>query len=253
MTLTRDDSASARVIADAIGSDPILAARILRAANSPLYALGRPVTALPLAVNTLGNDAIYRLVVVFATSDSFRGKRGTSPHERRLWEHSVTVALAARELMLALGMRGVEEAFLCGLLHDIGKLLLLRYDQKLFAPTLEIEDEQQLLECERATYGYTHAQVGGLVARRWGLPEEVYYTILNHHQPGEAGQSMVMARVVDVADGMANGSGRGVRPAAARDLALTESAIALDLTEEKIQAVWAKTEAGLGEVLGLFR
>ena len=250
--LAQDVNSSTRAVADAIGLDPVLAARILRAANSPLYALERRITSLPMAVNALGNHNIHMLVVVYGASEAFDKKRQRSPVERSLWEHSVAVGLAAREISMALGMRGGEESFICGLLHDIGKLLMLRHDPELYGQMRTEVDEQGLLDQEQESYGFTHAQVGALVARRWSIPEEIAYAVYHHHQPSEAGQSMFMARIIDTADALANVAGVGVRGEAARDLSAAESVIALRLAEEQLTAVWERTQARLGQMLPLF-
>ena len=247
-SLAQDPNSSTRAIASAIGSDPVLAARILRAANSPLYAMEQRVTALPTAVNALGCNTIHLLVVTYAAADTFKRKGRQLAIERRLWEHSVAVGLAARETTLALGMRSSEEAFLCGLLHDIGKLLLIRHNAELFAQVGEDLDEQEMLRREQEIYGYTHAQIGSFVARRWGLPEEIGYAINYHHYPSEADQFMFLARVVDVADALANVAGIGVRDESERDLSLAESVIALSLTEEQLKAIWERTMAHLSEI-----
>src|SRR5882724_7847237 len=83
--LTQDPDVSTRAIADAIGCDPVLGARVLRAANSPLYYLERDVTTLTMAVNALGNDAINQLVVTSAASDAFRRKGQRTAVETALW------------------------------------------------------------------------------------------------------------------------------------------------------------------------
>jgi putative nucleotidyltransferase with HDIG domain len=243
---------STRAIADAIGADPVLAARVLRAANSPLYSLERRVTALPAAVNALGNNAINLLVVIYAASDTFSSKKRQSPLERTLWEHSVAVGVAARELSLTLGMRGSEESFLCGLLHDIGKLLLLRHNSGHYAQMEGVQNEQEMLTREQEIYGYTHAQIGALVARRWSLPEDIGYAINYHHHPSEAEQFMLMARVIDVADGLANKAGIGMRPEPERDLSISESVLALNLTTEQLTGVWERAQVTLGEMMTLF-
>ncbi len=250
--LAQDLNAPSRAVADAIGCDPILAARILRAANSPLYAPERPVTALQAAVGTLGNQAIHALVILNAASDTFNQTSPRLPAHRILWEHSVAVALTAREISVALGMRGGEESFICGLLHDIGKLILQRYDAELYRQVEEINDEQKMLTREQEIYGYSHSQVGALVAKRWNLPEEVSYAIYHHHQPSSAGQAMLMARTIDVADGLANRAGIGLRCTTEVDLMETESVIALRLSEEQLQEVWRKAEASMKEMVHLF-
>src|SRR5215471_11539499 len=93
--LTRDMDASTRDIAEALGYDPALAARILRVANSAMYCFERQITALPMAVNALGNENIYSLVFISAAADTFHGKGKRSSLEVKLWEHSLAVALTA--------------------------------------------------------------------------------------------------------------------------------------------------------------
>ena len=249
--LAQDLNTPARKLAEAIGADPALATQVLRVANSPLYSMERNVVSLSMAVNTLGNNAVHMLVMMIATSGAFNKNR-RSRAEQALWEHSFAVGLAARELSAKLGMRGGEEAFLCGLLHDIGKVLLLRHDSNIYP--LEESGESGLLEREQERYGFTHAQVGALAARRWGLPEEISYTIYNHHQPSEAGQFMFSARVIDVADGLANAAGVRLRQSEEQqqNLAEAESVIALRLSGEMLAEVWQKVEADLRQTRGLF-
>jgi putative nucleotidyltransferase with HDIG domain len=247
--LTQDLDASTRKIADAIGCDPALAARVLRAANSPLFCFQRNITALPMAVSALGNETLYSLVFMSAAAEAFT-KGARSKFERDLWEHSVAVAVAAREIMLLLRLRGLEEGFLCGLLHDIGRLMLLRHDPKTYQQLLGAADENELLRGEAATYGYTHAQVGALAAKRWNLPDEISQTIFHHHDPGQAVNGMLMARVVDVADSIAYHAGFGIK-FEEKDLMQTESAIALRLTEEQIAEVLEKTTIGASEAFSM--
>jgi putative nucleotidyltransferase with HDIG domain len=249
--LVQDVNTSTRAIADAIGSDPVLAARVLRAANSPLYAMERRVTALPMAVNTMGNNAIHMLVMVYSASDTFNKKGKQTTLERIMWEHSLAVAALARELSSILGLRGMEETFLCGLLHDIGQLLMLRHDQELYSK-VDMSNEQRLLETEQEIYGYTHAQVGALVARRWNLPDDIGYVINYHHQPSDATKMLAMTRVIDLASQIANFYGVGTHQEPDMDLSLTESAIALDISDEKIKAVWEKVQSQIGEMKSVF-
>jgi putative nucleotidyltransferase with HDIG domain len=250
-TLAQDANVSTRAIADAIGCDPALAARILRVANSPLYAPLRRITSLPMAVGALGHRVIYQIVIASIASEAFRRKE-RSPLEKVLWEHSVAVALMAREISSALGMRGSEEAFLCGLLHDIGKLLLIRHDALLYLQLVETDDGRDLLTREEEIYGYTHAQIGALVARHWELPEEIAYAIYHHQRPGHVDQSIFMARVVNVADGIANASGIGLRKIEEEEVVRSESARALRLDGPQLRALWEKSSTSLREMIAVF-
>ncbi len=246
--LTQDIDASTRKIADAIGYDPVLATRILRAANSPLYCFQRTITALPMAVSALGNETIHSLVFMSAAAEAFTGGRQSS-FETTLWEHSVAVAVASREIMLTLRLRGLEEGFLCGLLHDLGKLMFLRHERS-YQELLADSDEHDLMSGEMSMFGYSHAQVGALAAKRWNLPDEISHTIYYHHNPGEADHGGVMARVVDVADAIAYRSGFGVQRGE-RLLMEAESVIALNLTEEQLEQIVAKTQTGSGEAISM--
>src|SRR5258706_8679977 len=168
--LTQDPDTSTRAIAAAIGIDPILGARVLRAANSPLYYLERDVTTLTMAVNALGHESINLLVVASAAGDTFQSKgKRRLPVETALWGHSLAVGLAAREIMSVLQLRGTDQGFICGLLHDIGKLLLLRHNSDAYQQLVKNFEEKDFLAGEVEVFGYTHAQVGALVAKRWNL------------------------------------------------------------------------------------
>lgn len=250
--LTQDLNSSSRAIADTIGCDPILGARVLRAANSPLYYLERNVTTLSMAVGALGNENIHQLVVATAAIDAFQRKGRSSAIETTLWEHSIAVGLAAREIMSLLGLRGTEQGFICGLLHDIGKLLLLRHNLEVYRQLISEPGDQDFLAAERSAFGYTHAQVGALAAKRWNLPETITHAIYHHHQPSQADQAMLIARVIDVADALANRAGLGVWGPTERDLSDLESVIALRLSDQQLSAVWEKTQAGVRETFALF-
>ncbi|MGH9943631.1 MAG: HDOD domain-containing protein [Pyrinomonadaceae bacterium] len=251
-SLTQDVNASTRAIADALGADPVLAARVLRAANSPMYSLERRVTALPMAVNALGNHTLNLLSVVSATADALKDKKFQTALMKKLWIHSLAVGVAARALIRELKLNGGEEAFICGLLHDIGKLILNSCDAELYASCASCEDEQGMLDREREIFGYTHAQVGALVAKRWNFPDEISYAIYNHHHPGESKGSVVISRVIDVADSLAISHGFGLRGPADTIPAFTESGIALRLGTEQLDEVWAKIEPELNEMLSVF-
>jgi putative nucleotidyltransferase with HDIG domain len=251
--LTQDPDTSTRAIAEAIGYDPILGARVLRAANSPLYYLERDVTTLTMAVNAIGNDGINLMVVASAASDAFQRKGKPLAVETTLWGHSLAVGLAAREIMSLMGLRGTDQGFICGLLHDIGKLLLLRYDLDVYQQLISKVQANDLLAAEVAMFGYTHAQVGALVARRWNLPEAICHAIYHHHQPVQNEQSTLMARVIEVADELANSAGVGFRPAVECDLVASESATALQLSASQLKGVWEITQTSLSATFALFR
>lgn len=251
-SLLNDVNASSRQLTDAIIYDPILTARILRLANSPIYSLQKNVSTLRHAVEIVGMKAIYEILIIGLAADSFAKEIRHSDKGKKIWEHSLAVALLSRELGHILKLRGTEEAFICGLLHDIGKILLLKNDFQNFSHTLEENDEVDMLQAESSAFGYNHAQIGSLVANRWGLPDGVCHTILNHHNPSQAEQFVVVAHLVSVADMIANAKGFGVREVEEDHPLETESTIMLNLSPQQVETSWEKTLQNISEIKSAF-
>ncbi len=250
--LLQNVNASPRDIADEIGCDPMLAARILRLANSPVYARNRNVTTLSHAVVAVGNKAIYEMVMIGATTDVFGKEIYNSKVGRDNWEHSIAVAIVARELCDLLKMRGTEEAFVCGLLHDIGKILLLRADSKLYTELHESTEINDLPEREKEIFGFDHAQLGAMAAHRWGLPEPLCHMILNHHTPAKAEQALFMTYITNVADGLTDLKTRGLEVADHNGFLRAESLETLRLSFGQLEEVWEKSAPILQEIIKTF-
>lgn len=251
-SLLNDVNASSRQITDAITYDPILTARILRLANSPIYSLQKNVLTLRHAIEVVGMKAIYEILIIGLAADSFAREIRNSEKGLKIWEHSLAVALLARELGHVLRLRGTEEAFICGLLHDIGKILLLKNDFHKFSETLAENGEMDMLQSEANAFGYNHAQIGSLVANRWGLPDGVCHTILNHHNPSQAEQFLVVAHLISVSDTIANVKGYGVRDVSDESFIDTESAIMLNLSPNQVEDAWEATVRNVAEVRSTF-
>ena len=251
-TVLRDYNASTSRIAEAINFEPALVTRILRLANSPIYALEKNVATIQHAISAVGTVIIHDIVMMELTSVTFSKAIYKSPDVKKIWKHSLAVGLLSRELSKILGIRGTEEAFICGLLHDIGKIILLTHDAESFCDLSEDLSESEMLRLEMLRFGYNHAEVGALVARRWGLPDEVCLSILHHHDPSQSGQPMMVTHIVDVADTISNIRGMGVRLEKESKLANSESVMKLGLTEEHMDDAWNNVQNNLDEVIMAF-
>jgi putative nucleotidyltransferase with HDIG domain len=251
-SLLSDVNVSPNKLTEAISYDPILTARILRLANSPIYSLLKSVSTLRQAIDVVGMKPIYEILIVGLASDSFAKEIRDSSEGKAIWEHSLAVALLSRELSKVLGLRGTEETFICGLLHDIGKILLLRNDFGRFSEVITEQNESSMLHAESAMFGYNHAQIGSLVASRWGLPEGVCHTILNHHNPAQSEHLSIIAHLVSAADTIANASGYGLREVDNENIIETDSAIMLNLSVSQIETAWKKTAENLSEIMNTF-
>ncbi len=250
--LLRDYNSSTRQICDAISYEPALVTRILRLANSPIYSFETNITSVSMAVNAVGTKTLQDIVMVELASAAFGRQIRNSPVGQKIWEHSLAVAMLSRELSKMLEMHGTEETFTCGLLHDLGKLILLSNDFDAYSVILEEDGESEMLIAETRQYGYNHTEVGSLVAKRWGLPEGVCYAILHHHNPSQAEHPMLVAHIIDVADIVANIKGYGVRVEDPSKLEFSESVMKLGFTVESLERAWLGLESQIQEIINTF-
>jgi putative nucleotidyltransferase with HDIG domain len=247
--LLRDYNTPPRKISQALISEPILVTRILRLANSPIYALERKINSIEGAITTIGNKALLEMIMLTLASSTFAREIRNSIIARKIWEHSIAVGVIAREISEMLNMQGTEESFTCGLLHDIGKMILLSYDFHGFSMTLTETSEEKMLASEEQLYGYNHAQVGALVARRWGLQEEVCYAINYHHASFQNDYLNLVTHIIEIADIIANIKGYGLRSEDEATLTNSVSMLRLRLNEDDVRQVWSNVEGKLAEII----
>jgi putative nucleotidyltransferase with HDIG domain len=218
--LREHDTHSGRIV-ELVTYDPALTVKVLRRCNSAAAGAAHPVHDLPEAVTRLGFDEIYRLVAT-VVGESMLGsaQRGYGIATGELWQHSVTVALAAR--IIAQSFNADENlAFTAGLLHDIGKLVLSGSLEGAYDKLVEETGTSghSFLEAEKAILGVEHAEVGGRLLERWKFPEYLVKAIWHHHDPLQARPHERLAAYVYVSDMIAHclGQGHGHQAFAVRD------------------------------------
>lgn len=252
LNLIRDINSSTRQMAAAVELDPSLSARLLRMANSPIYSRQKNVSSIYQAIDVVGTKSLYDIVMMGMTSDAFAKEIRSSVIGRTIWEHSLAVALLSRELSQTLGMRGTDEVFICGLLHDIGKIMLLRADVETYSKILDCQTEAEMLDWERETFGYDHAEIGSLVAQGWRLPDDVCQSILNHHIASHTVQPLFITHLINIANLVANYNGYGLRLGEESELLNSESTLLLHLNLEILHRSWENIQENLEEVTGSF-
>lgn len=253
MELLRDQDVMTATLAETVRYDPILATRVLRLANSALYSLRKPVTTIQKALDAIGTRSLYDLVMLDAMADGFGNEIRNSVLIKTIWEHSVAVGLLSREISRMLKLQGGEEAFVCGLLHDIGKILMLRADVERFESLLDQRTEHGMLEWEEKIYGFDHTEVGAYVANKWRLPDAVCSVIMHHHDPSKSPHSVVMANVVNAADLIANIYGYGLRLEEETSLLISEPIALLKLSRPQINEAWENIQDAISEVTNLLK
>ncbi len=179
--ISRDPDSSTSDISKVIMKDPNLTVRLLRVANSPFYSPVQEITTVNQAVITLGTRAVTALALAASVYNMINGLKSTVDR-KRFWRHSLEVALASQEIARAVKYNTPEEAFVCGLLHDIGILILEASFSEDYVKIWQMaEAGENLVKMEEDNWGTNHARVGQFLLRQWGLPEILSEAVGGHH------------------------------------------------------------------------
>ncbi len=180
-------------VAEIISQDVGMSAKLLQLVNSAFFGLSTRVSSTVRAVNLLGLETIKALILTTKIFSQFDRADLPCYSIASLLDHSISTGILARSITTQedLGQNRIDEAFMAGMLHDIGKLILL---DKLPGKCLEISDAFnfgpcQLWEAEQKVLGTTHAQVGAYLMGIWGLPESIVEAIAFHHCPSKCSNS----------------------------------------------------------------
>ncbi len=156
-----------------ISSDQGVATLILRVVNSPLYNRGKQISSIPVAISVLGFNVI-RSLAMLAFSRSLFPKTQSQLFSVHIWQHSLLTSIASQAICQAVGDGKMQdEAFIAGLLHDIGKVLLFNHDGAKYLSVLSLVLDQghDCVEAERQIFGCDHCQVGREAVTQWKLPQ----------------------------------------------------------------------------------
>lgn len=181
--LAQDPDVEMGKVARAVGMDPALATKVLRIANSPIYAQRRRSENLRQALVVLGLNATLTLALSFSLVKTLKGGKPNGLDYPLYWRRALLGATAARVLGEAAGHSLGEELFLAGLLQDVGMIALDRSLPKLYRDMADVQpDHKELAAHERRQVGLDHPGVGGWLMRQWNLPERLWKAIEASHK-----------------------------------------------------------------------
>lgn len=212
--VTGSSDANAQAVADALSLDQALAARVLRLVNSAHYGLSRQVSVLKEAVVVLGMRSVRNLAMV-ATALPWlnRPLPGYELGPKQLLLHAAATSIGAQMIARVQRSPLADQAFVAGLLVDVGKLVLSRHFEGKVAlmVSLGIEAGMTYCEVERRAMGVDHADVGAAMADSWHLPADLVAAIQYHHDPNSAPEEFqALADFVHIADYLTMVCGFGI-------------------------------------------
>jgi HD-like signal output (HDOD) protein len=197
MEITQRDNYSLNDLSKVILTDQVIAANVLKQANSAFFGVERPVTTLPMAIQRVGSDTVTKLVFALSLqgikseNDMFLDKK------RKLWEYSSACALFARYIALPVKLDH-NLAFLCGLMQDFGKIVLLSVIQEVMAKELKAgQFPDETVEKILDTY---HPMAGSMVGEKWGLPSQVIAAMAYHRSLSTKGDALLYAAIANLSD-----------------------------------------------------
>ncbi len=205
MQLLNDPNSSIDDIKDTILLDPALTADVLRISNSAFFALRQKVTSVRHAIVILGRKNLKRILLTAQMGSVLKNQlKGYPTQDNTLWEHSLVAAVSAELIAERLGFSDKEQAYIGGLLHDMGKIILDPYVKKSKEEIEQrLKEGQNILAIEKQLFGFNHAEVGGMIAESWDLPLSIKEAITYHHNPTEAKEEVMLALITYLANNLA--------------------------------------------------
>lgn len=193
---------SLAMIGRIIGEDSALTARLLRLVNSPFYGFPQRIDTISDAVFLVGSHQVRDLALVTTMMNSFNGIPKELVDTQEFWLHSLACGVAAKVLGEEMGVSDLERLFLLGVMHDIGRLVMYHVLPQKAVKMLQRTkaDGVTLLQAEKEALGFSHADIGKILADEWRLPGSIQEVVLYHHLPGWAKVFPTETAIIHVAD-----------------------------------------------------
>jgi putative nucleotidyltransferase with HDIG domain len=236
------------VLAKKVSHDQALTAKTLRLANSSLFGLQVKVTTIQQAITFLGFQSTRNLITAASVTGCFADNQCPGFDHNMFWRHSIATAACAK--ILARHVRFNQDyAFTAGLLHDIGRLVLVSSFPQEYAQVIAHQQANDCytLDAERAVLGIDHVEAGLALAEHWNFSDTMRLAIAGHHDPGKVGAGF-LAAIIHVADAVVHALDLAKKP---DDMVPSVSPVAwkaLNLNEEICLHLFRETELQFEEI-----
>lgn len=225
--LVEDPASTAQDLNNVIAKDPALCTRILKVVNSAFYGLPGQIGSINRAIVLLGLNAVKNIAIAASLAKLFKGGQLTAGFSARdLWEHSTAVATGTKLIAGKMKLGLADEAFLSGLIHDVGVMVEMQYDRNKLIDVLDRLGGQpgDMLATELEVFNATHQDFGAALCEKWKFPRSFANVCGFHHRPFDVPEDQRMLVVmVAIADRLA---------------AQVEAGFRLDLPQSDVPAEW---------------
>lgn len=239
LKLYEDPNVSPRSLEKIIEQDAALTAKILRVAGSSLYG-AKSATSVGRALSVLGMNTLRSIAVSLAYQQILSQRNVGADFDRlAFWRHCLAVGVGAKAIGRLIAPSSMEELYVIGLMHDIGILTLDRFMPNDLTVVIRKAHAQKLSICEaeQQTLGYTHAEVGGYLAEKWHLSQELIDAVRYHHDPEADQNNNLTTGIVAAANYLAYKAGYASMPGINGDPNGEFHLQLIDLTQDQIDAV----------------
>jgi HD-like signal output (HDOD) protein len=206
--MLKDPNVSCSDLAGVIRSDQAISSKILKLVNSAFYGLPGKVSTISQAIVILGFNTVRNIVLSLSVFDLLPKDADCGDFEMsKLWEHSMGCAVVSRVIGQKTRIKGPEEAFIAGLLHDIGKVVIAKLFFQDFLDIIRITHTERVLflDAEQRVLGTAHTQIGEILATHWTLPPALTEAISLHHYAAPHVNSPRLVAITHLADIIARG------------------------------------------------
>lgn len=203
MQAMEDPNTSTSELGHILQCDPSISLKLLSLANGSVFGFAGEVRTVEHAIVVLGQKKVRNLAVSVAAEQAFATGATAVEQRRQLWHHSLACGVLARALAKRFGDVADDEAFLAGVVHDVGKLVFLDHVPDDYERATAAADVASIIDVERDAFGLDHTEIGQRCGEDWGLPWEINEVIGNHHETSDAAQIDLLTRLVAAANALA--------------------------------------------------
>lgn len=237
MTLASSADSDAVQLSEVLHRDQAFASHVLRVANSPAMLPKVPIVSLQQAVSRIGMSMISEIAIAISLQSKTFNVKGHMDLVRKLWRHSLATGWFAKEIA-RMRRRNVENSFLCGLLHDVGKPIVLATIGEL-EKSRNTRYDDAILHAALDAY---HCEVGFLLCEAWGLPEQVKESVRWHHDFAGAPRFSEVAMTVSLADMIAHLTVPTTHEVTEQEVRDLDVVVELNLYPDDLDEIVAMTE-----------